>query len=241
MDSMAKEIAEGIVSVIGEIKTLAKEEKNNFAKYDFVSVDAFMKAVGPLCAKAGLAILQDETSATVEVREVANDNGSVKKSAWLTAVYSFCIAHKSGALYGPMTRTVMVPANGAQAYGSAQSYALKQFMRSLFQIPTGDKDDVDHQEPQAIPPQRQQRPQQPPKEGSPFDDAEPTDWVAYGDDILRAIKTCATQEEANDRLRHENGALQQMATEARSVYDRFRQQIAAARDALPKAPQQAAE
>jgi len=38
---------------------------------------------------------------------------------------------------------VMVPANGAQAAGSAQSYALKQFMRGLFLIPTGDADDPD--------------------------------------------------------------------------------------------------
>ena len=38
----------------------------------------------------------------------------------------------------------MVQATGAQAFGSAQSYALKQFLRSLFMIPTGDKDDPDN-------------------------------------------------------------------------------------------------
>jgi hypothetical protein len=45
----------------------------------------------------------------------------------------------------------MVPARGAQAFGSAQSYALKQFMRSLFQIPTGDKEDADFAVPASLP------------------------------------------------------------------------------------------
>ena len=45
---------------------------------------------------------------------------------------------------GPFRRTVTVPAKmGSQAFGAAQSYALKQFYRALFQISTGDKDDVD--------------------------------------------------------------------------------------------------
>ena len=34
---------------------------------------------------------------------------------------------------------------GGQAMGAAQSYALKQFMRSLFLIATGENDDLDNQ------------------------------------------------------------------------------------------------
>ena len=45
----------------------------------------------------------------------------------------------------------MVPARGAQAFGAAQSYALKQFMRSLFQIPTGDREDADFGAPERLP------------------------------------------------------------------------------------------
>src|SRR3546814_17547985 len=33
---------------------------------------------------------------------------------------------------------------GPQAFGSAQSYAMKQFERALFQIATGDGEDADH-------------------------------------------------------------------------------------------------
>ena len=46
---------------------------------------------------------------------------------------------------------MIVPASGAQAFGSSQSYAIKQFMRGLFQIPTGDDDDLDSQEKKTLP------------------------------------------------------------------------------------------
>jgi hypothetical protein len=42
-------------------------------------------------------------------------------------------------------------AMGAQAFGAAQSYSLKQFMRSLFQMATGDKEDADFHEQSALP------------------------------------------------------------------------------------------
>src|SRR3546814_3442514 len=54
-----------------------------------------------------------------------------------------CSSDLSGERAGPIYKTVMVQANGAQAAGSAQSYAIKQFMRGQFMIPTGDADDPD--------------------------------------------------------------------------------------------------
>src|SRR3954471_22040307 len=49
-------------------------------------------------------------------------------------------------------RAKMVLATGAQAFGSAQSYALKQFMRAMFMISTGEKDDPDFQATQDVGP-----------------------------------------------------------------------------------------
>jgi len=40
---------------------------------------------------------------------------------------------------------------GAQAFGAAQSYAEKQFMRSLFKIATGDDDDADFHQQENLP------------------------------------------------------------------------------------------
>ncbi|MEQ8819418.1 MAG: hypothetical protein RLY93_04185, partial [Sumerlaeia bacterium] len=89
-------------------------------------------------ARAGLIIVQDERAARLVDRAAGSDGG-----AWLWATFAFTLAHTSGVLWGPVTRSVMVPADGAQAFGAAQSYALKQFLRSLFQIPTADGEDAD--------------------------------------------------------------------------------------------------
>ena len=145
------EVAKAIVSVMAGVKMLGKEDTNKFQKYEFVSVDKFLAAIGPLCATAELVIFQEEESIDISSKETSDDYGKTKTSSWLTARYAFTLAHSSGASYGPLHRSVMVPANGAQAFGSAQSYALKQFMRAQFQIPTGDKDDADHQPAETLP------------------------------------------------------------------------------------------
>ena len=100
--------------------------------YRFASIDGFLKEINPLCAKADLIILQDEIDA-----RLVHNGGDPQDRSWLWTTYEFHLAHTSGALWGPISRSVMVAADGAQAFGAAQSYALKQFMRALFQIPTG--------------------------------------------------------------------------------------------------------
>jgi len=143
---MPEVVAGAVNAVMGEVKRLLKSERNREAGYRFASIDDFLAAVNPLCAEAGLIILQDELDA-----RLVNDGGNSIDRSWLWTTFTFTLAHKSGAIYGPLTRSVMVPARGAQAFGSAQSYALKQFMRSLFQIPTGDKEDADFAMPARLP------------------------------------------------------------------------------------------
>ena len=142
-------VATAISAVMGGIRTLGKDGANQHQRYDFVSTDKFLSAVNPLCAAAGLIIVQDEDDIQIADK-------------FLTAKYSFILAHKDGSTWGPVRRTVIVGANGAQAFGSAQSYALKQFMRSLFQISTGDQDDADLQPANELPanrtPANQQKP-----------------------------------------------------------------------------------
>jgi hypothetical protein len=140
-------IAAGIVQVQSQVKRLAKESENKFAEYMYASADAFFAAVGPLEAEAGLFTLMEE--GTVEIVPMAKP--SRESSNWLRVCWQITVGHRSGATYGPLHRTVMVPANGAQAFGSAQTYALKQFMRGLYKIPTGDKDDADSQPAEPLP------------------------------------------------------------------------------------------
>ncbi|MDH3233422.1 MAG: ERF family protein [Alphaproteobacteria bacterium] len=143
---MPEVVAGAVNAVMSDVKRLLKSERNRQAGYKFASIDDFLAAVNPLCAEAGLIILQDELDA-----RLVNDGGNSFDRSWLWTTFTFTLAHKSGAIYGPLTRSVMVPARGAQAFGSAQSYALKQFMRSLFQIPTGDKEDADFAVPARLP------------------------------------------------------------------------------------------
>ena len=147
------EIAQAIGAVMSQVKSLPKGERNEHGHYNFTSIDDFLAAVGPLCAEHGLLVLQDEDSA-----EVFDRGGK----GWLRVTYSFTLAHTSGAMWDrPMRRTVLQAVTGPQTTGSSQSYALKQFSRSLFQIPTGERDDADHQPQQAMPAAAQAR-QEPP-------------------------------------------------------------------------------
>ena len=137
-NTMPELIATSINSVMGGVRTLLKTERNADGDYRFASIDGFLKEINPLCAKADLIIIQDEIDA-----RLVHNGGDPQDRSWLWTTYEFHLAHTSGALWGPISRSVMVAADGAQAFGAAQSYALKQFMRALFQIPTGEADDAD--------------------------------------------------------------------------------------------------
>jgi hypothetical protein len=135
-------IAKAVVQVMKGLGTLGKEHDRNDsgARYKYASIDDFIQHVRGHCAEAGLAIIPDEAR-DAETQEVTTKAG--KSMVLWNARFAFHLVHESGASYGPIYKGVAVPATGAQSAGSAQSYALKQFMRGLFLIPTGDEDDPD--------------------------------------------------------------------------------------------------
>jgi hypothetical protein len=135
-------IAKAVVQVMSEIGTLAKDnQRDDFgAKYEYASIDDFIKHVRQHCSKAGLAIIPDEAR-DAETREITTSKG--KPAVMWNARFAFTLIHADGESYGPIYKGVEVQHTGAQSAGSAQSYALKQLMRGLFLIPTGDGDDPD--------------------------------------------------------------------------------------------------
>lgn len=137
------EIKHSIFSAIAksasEVKVLGKTDRNNFDKYDFVSIDKFLALVNPICSSNGLFPIVSQSN--VEFYENTSSQG--KKSLWARYFYDITLYHSGGEQLGPTNVMVSVPMNGAQASGSAQSYALKQFFRATLMIPTGDKDDAD--------------------------------------------------------------------------------------------------
>jgi hypothetical protein len=130
-------LAAALVKVSSEVKQLGKSEKNAFAKYDFVSVDKFYAVVGNLMAANGVHCIPD----CVESRVVENMKTG---KPLLRERWAFTLIHETGEMAGPFHRTVTVPAEGAQAHGSSESYAQKQFLRGVFRVPTGEKDDADY-------------------------------------------------------------------------------------------------
>jgi hypothetical protein len=249
--SVPPEVAAAIVKVMGGIKTLGKEDTNKFQRYDFVSVDKFLAAVGPLCAAAGLVILQEEESTEVAAKESTDDYGKTKTSSWLTVRYAFTFVHASGAAYGPLHRSVMVPANGAQAFGSAQSYALKQFMRAHFQIPTGDKDDADHQAAEPLPSKKSPYPSKakeaekdtrpigsgtefkPPS--TPFDDnVDQTDWPAYIETFKQDFVVSGSYLASQELFNKERPALKALRAARPDAYSALLEWMKVEADKLPK-------
>jgi hypothetical protein len=137
------EIAQAIGAVMTQIKSLPKGERNAHGGYDFASIDDFLAAVGPLCSAAGLLVFQDE-----DTLDLIDRGGK----AWLRITYAFTLGHVSGVMCDrPTRRTVFQAVTGPQTTGSSQSYAFKMFMRSLFMVPTGDRDDADFIKPQDMP------------------------------------------------------------------------------------------
>lgn len=230
---MPPEIAKAVVSVMGKVKMLNKDEKNSFAKYNYVSVDKFFDQIGRLMAEAGIFVLIDEIATNVEMRESVDDYGKVKKYNWLICQYEIRIYHESGVCHGPLTRAVQVQASGPQAYGSAQSYVEKYFLRSLFKVPTGEADaDADAQE--GLPKMSSERRAPPKRERPKAPDMLSPDASAAALDIMLVSLTMAqTREDLHDWAKHNSETKARLtADDQRMVSDAF-----AARQNAIKHPQ----
>ncbi|MGH9552235.1 MAG: ERF family protein [Terriglobales bacterium] len=145
---MPAKLAAAICKVMGAIEKLAKDEKNPHANYRYAGIESFLEMVRPLCAEHGLIIVQDE-----EGYEFVTTQGKSGPRTWLVVDFSFTLAHSSGETWGQQPRrSGMADASmGSQAFGAAQSFALKALMRSLLQIATGDTEDSDKSEQDRLP------------------------------------------------------------------------------------------
>lgn len=176
------EVLSAVAKAAGLVKRVVKDGKNTHDNYGFASIDGFLEMVRPICAEAGLVITMDEVGIDDFVRK-----GKYGETSWMRIRWEITVYHTSGQSLPPSSRTVEVLRNGAQAYGSAQSYALKQFLRALLNIATGDKDDADlmakddgqieqgERRPEPRPAPRQERPQ-------------PADMSAKADSMIAALK-----------------------------------------------------
>lgn len=142
-EQMPKEIATAIITVMKTTGRVTKAGRNTQGGFNFASVDAFLELVNPACSEAGLIIMPLELTSSLEHIEVADKaGGGTKQRRFARITYGFMLIHESGATWRNEhdTRTILVDHTGSQCFAAAQSYALKQYMRALFLIPTGEKD-----------------------------------------------------------------------------------------------------
>ncbi|MEK6591522.1 MAG: ERF family protein [Pseudomonadota bacterium] len=138
------QVAAAVVAVMKKVKQLGYDDTNQHQRYGFVSIDKFLAFMGPLLAEAGLTLDVEEVGYDIRRQGGTDrDTGNAKESAWLYAQYRLWLVHESGAMSAPYSRSILVPVSGPQAFGSAESYVVKRFLRTKFFVPTGDKDDAD--------------------------------------------------------------------------------------------------
>jgi hypothetical protein len=103
------------------------------------AIDKFLDACRPICVAHGLH---------PNIDGVASDTFLAgNNKLWGKFSYRITMHHESGESTEPSGMDVMLPLTGAQTSGSAQSYALKQYLRGLLMISTGEADDPDFHKP----------------------------------------------------------------------------------------------
>ena len=135
----SSKINTAIARAMIEVQKLPKDDRNEHGNYSFASIDQFLDACRPICAAHGLH---------PNIDGVASDTFLAgNNKLWGKFSYRISMQHESGESTEPSGMDVMLPLTGAQTSGSAQSYALKQFLRGLLMISTGEKDDADFDQP----------------------------------------------------------------------------------------------
>jgi len=129
---------QAVAAAKAEVKRVSKDNRNADQKYQFASVDDFLAMVGPITARHGLFTVIDEDQC-----EFIEKPGKYGAQQWVRIIYQITTYHISKTHLPTVRRHIEVLRTGPQAYGSGQSYILKQYYRGLLDVPTGDQDDPD--------------------------------------------------------------------------------------------------
>jgi hypothetical protein len=126
-------IMKAVVKTVREVPQLGKADRNQFAKYSYVSIDKYYEIVAKIAASNGLVWQPREVEC--EILPNTGKDGAIK------AVYAFDLYHEDGeSRENYASFTIIHPIQGAQTAGSAMAYAEKLFMRSCFKVQTGEQD-----------------------------------------------------------------------------------------------------
>jgi hypothetical protein len=130
---MTPNIAAAMIKIAQAVPQLGKADRNQFAKYNYVSIDRYYEGIAKLAAANGIMWQPREIHTAIE-KDVGKDGA-------LRITYAFDLYHESGDSIEEFSKfTILHPIQGAQTAGSALSYADKLFMRSAFKVVTGEQD-----------------------------------------------------------------------------------------------------
>lgn len=130
---MTPNIAAAMIKIAQAVPQLGKADRNQFAKYNYVSIDKYYEGIAKLAAANGIMWQPREIHTVIE-KDVGKDGA-------LRITYAFDLYHESGDCIEEFSKfTILHPIQGAQTAGSALSYADKLFMRSAFKVVTGEQD-----------------------------------------------------------------------------------------------------
>lgn len=133
---MPASIVRAISAIKATVEAVKKSQKNPHGNYLFSSTDDVYAAVARKMGEVGYHIHTFEEKC--EVVRVEKDG---KTAQWLHAVFSFMHATETDTWSAPNDqRTVYALITGPQSFQSAQSFAEKAYLRSLFKLPSGDMD-----------------------------------------------------------------------------------------------------
>lgn len=130
--NLPKTVSQKLLLISGMIPSLKKTDRNNDAKFNFVSIDSYYDKVAIVARENGLS--WSTTESDFQLFEF-NGNTMVK------AVYIFTLYTDDGDIVPNfVTLTIVLPFSDAQTSGIAMSYADKLFMRTCFKVVTGEPD-----------------------------------------------------------------------------------------------------
>lgn len=131
-------IAGAIASVMEEVGVVAKDGTNKFHNYAYAKMEDVLKRITPLMGRHGLAVIQTELD-----RTMFDDDKAI------AVRYSFTICHKSGEVWPERPiQTGLSRCRDSKggfddkAFNKAHTAARKYFLLALFQIPTGDDEEI---------------------------------------------------------------------------------------------------
>lgn len=142
------EIYKRMSSVMKDIGSVSKDQKNTAQGFKFRGIDQFVNALYPALTKHGVFMTPRVVSNVYEIKEVERSSGKkgIDKHVSLMVEYDFFAEDGSKVTVGPIAAEGVD--SGDKATNKALSAALKYALIQTFSIPTEDMVDGDSESPQ---------------------------------------------------------------------------------------------